>query len=270
LLPFGEGFVVWALATVIPAFVGLILIAFVGRVAGQRYSAAFALGIFFWFFVDTIQGSSNLLVNFGFAGGVRQAGMMLLFVFGVALLFLSDTFVGGNGLFSQESGAGRSSFAIPVLVALAVGIHGLGEGTAFGSTAAQTSSATLLDAFGGISSGVAYLLHKMLEPMMIGALYVAYSKGTARSTIGSLRDLLALTFLFALPSLIGAAIGYFINYNATYFFGLGAGTSIYVALRLARQTFDSAEQTGRYESLKVSFALILGFILIYVAALFHA
>jgi hypothetical protein len=270
LLPFGESFVVWALATAIPAFVGLILIALVGKFTGQRYSAAFALGIFFWFFVDTIQGSSNLLVNFGFAGGIDQVGMVLLFVFGVVLLFLSDVFVAGNGLFSHESAAGRSSFAIPILVALAVGIHGLGEGTAFGSTAAQTSSATLLDAFGGISAGVAYVLHKMVEPMMIGALYVAYAKGTAKSTVGSLRDLLVLTFLFAVPSLIGAATGYFINYDATYFFGLGTGTSIYAAFRLARQTFNPAKKTGRQESLMVSFALILGFILIYVAALFHA
>jgi hypothetical protein len=262
--------VVWGLATAIPALVGLVLIALVGGITGRRYSAAFALGIFFWFFVDTIQGSSNLLVNFGFAGGLDQVAMVLLFMFGALLLFWLDARVAGKGLFSAESTTAAPSLAIPILVALAVGIHGLGEGTAFGSTSARTSVANLLDAFGGTSAGVAYALHKMLEPMMIGALCASCSKGNSKSAMASLRDLLGLTFLFVLPSLIGAATGYFINYDATYFFGLGTGTSIYAAFRLTRQTFGSVEPVGRYEPLKVCFALLLGFILIYVAALFHA
>jgi hypothetical protein len=269
LLSFAESFAVWTLATAVPAFVGLSLVFFVGRSAGSRYAAAFALGIFFWFFVDTIEGSSDLLVNYGFTGGIDQAAVVALFAVGLVLLFLADD-LSQQGLFSGAQKLGNLPL-VPILAALAVGIHGLGEGSAFGSTAALTQSTSLLDAFGGSTAGVAYALHKMLEPMMVGALYVAYSSGLPQRSLGKVfSDILILTGLFVAPSLIGAATGYFINYDSTYFFALGTGTSIYAAFRLGRQAlFPPVEGHGR-EALKLSLAIALGFILIYIAALFHS
>jgi hypothetical protein len=110
----------------------------------------------------------------------------------------------------------------------------------------------------------------MLEPMMVGAVYVAVSKDTSRSLAASVKDILILTGGFALPSLLGAITGYFISYDATYFFALGTGTSIFVAFKLARQVLNPTEPHRGHWPLKVSVALAVGFIMIYAAALLHS
>lgn len=264
MLGFGVSFIAWLVSTAVPAFVGLAAISGAGRFLNSKYLVAFAFGIFLWFFVDTVGGSANLGVNLGFAGGTGHFAVVLLFVIGVVLLFVAD-----NGMFSSDA-TRTLSFRIPLLVGIAVGVHGFGEGTAFGNTAASTSSASLLDAFGGVSAGVAYVLHKALEPMMIGACYVAYYQSKGTKVAAWLRDLLVLTALFVIPSLIGAATGYYISYDATFFFALGTGTSAYAALRLAKPLFGGTGRIESYEPLKVGLWLIFGFISIYLAALFHS
>jgi len=227
--------------------------------------AAFAIGIYLWFFVDTIGGSANLDVNAGFTGGIDQAAMLALFVVG-ALFFFS---ISGD-IFALESMAPKVALTIPIFVAIAVGIHGFGEGTAFGSTASSTPSSSFFDAFGGLNAGVAYALHKALEPMMVGACYVVYSWDRAKSTSRYLGDILVLTLLFVIPSLIGATTGYYVNYDASYFFALGTGTSTYAALRLTRPLFMNLQTKSSGESVKVAALLVLGFLCIYFAALFHS
>jgi hypothetical protein len=263
-LAFTESFLAWLASTAIPAFVGLLIIASAGMLLKGKYLAAFALGIFLWFFVDTIGGSANLDVNAGFTGGVAQVAVVALFVIGVLFFFSVD-----RNIFSPESGMGKYGLAIPLLVAIAVGMHGFGEGAAFGGTAVSTSSTSLLDAFGGLTAGVAYVLHKLLEPMMIGACYCVYSKEHAKSAVGRLGDVLLLSILFLVPSLIGAATGYYFTYDSSYFFALGTGTSIYAAVRLARPLFETMTASSS-ESIKIALSVILGFICIYFAALFHS
>jgi zinc transporter ZupT len=265
MIVFAVGLLGWLAATAIPAFFGLLLIAGVGRRVKGGYLAAFALGIFMWFFVDTIGGSANLDVNAGFAGGIDQVAIVALFVVG-AFLFFS---VSGK-LFSPDSTMARVTLTIPILVAIAVGIHGFGEGTAFGSTASSTPSTSFIDAFGGLNSGAAYVLHKALEPMMIGACYVVYSKDRGRNSRMHLADIVLLTILFVVPSLIGATTGYYVSYDSSYFFALGTGTSIYAALRLVRPLFLNMEASTSNESVKVALSLVSGFLCIYFASLFHS
>src|SRR5437016_10616072 len=83
MIGFTEGFLAWLASTAIPAFVGLLVIVWAGNVVKPKYLTAFALGIFLWFFVDTIQGSANLDVNAGFTGGVAQVAAVGLFIIGV-------------------------------------------------------------------------------------------------------------------------------------------------------------------------------------------
>jgi zinc transporter ZupT len=265
MLGFADSFLGWLAATAIPAFIGLLLITGLGRWVKGKYLASFAIGIFMWFFVDTIGGSANLDVNAGYGGGIDQVAIVALFVVGVLLFFSIST-----DLFSLGSAIDSMSLTAPALVAVAVGIHGFGEGTAFGFTAASTPSANLLDAFGGLSAGVAYTLHKAFEPMMIGACYVVYSHDRARTARKYLTDILLLTVLFVIPSLIGATTGYFVSYDASYFFALGTGTSIYAAMRLARPLFADMDATTSGESVKVALVLVLGFLCIYLAALLHS
>ena len=276
MIDFATGFLAWAASTWIPAFVGLLVIVWAGRVVKSKYLAAFALGIFLWFFVDTIQGSALLDVNAGFSGGTGQVAAVVLFVIGVLSVFWIDR---RRGLFSPESIVRTISVAIPLLVAGAIGIHGLGEGAAFGATAYSTSSTSLLDAFGGVSAGVAYLLHKGLEPMMAAACYCVYTSGTRSGVKDQLKDVFLLSLVFVLPSLIGAVVGYFVmgpatgfvaRFDTTYFFALGTGTSIYAALRLSRALFRSEGPMTAEDSIKMAVPIVLGFIAIYFAALFHS
>ena len=265
LLPFAESYLAWIAATAAPAFVGLVLVVWAGRWVKSGYLAAFALGIFLWFFVDTIQGSANLDLSAGFYGGVEQGAIVLLFVAGVAVFFLAD-----RESMSSDLADRGTSLAVPLLAAVAVGLHGFGEGTAVGFTAALTTATDTISAFGGLAGASAYVMHKALEPMMVGALYVAYSKGRPKPTGGRVRDMLLLTLLFMLPSAVGAVGGYFIDYDATYLFALGTGSSIYVGLRLARSTFLGIGQPTPNQNGKMAAALVVGFILIYVAALLHS
>src|SRR6266581_8771928 len=172
MLGFTESFLQWAASTLIPAFVGLLLIVLVGTKLQAKYVAAFAFGILLWFFVDTITGAASLDVNSGFSGGAGQLARVGLFVIGLLFFFSIDR---NRNIFSPQLAIGKYGLAIPVLVAAALGVHGLGEGAAFGGTAALTANTSLLDTFGGISGGVAYVLHKALEPMIIGTCYCAYS-----------------------------------------------------------------------------------------------
>ncbi len=267
MIEFTESFLVWLASTLIPAFFGLQVITWANRRVDARYLSAFAFGIFLWFFLDTIGGAATLDVNSGFSGGGAQIGVVVLFLIG--LLF----FVGidrNRGIFSTESAVGKYGLLIPILVAVAVGIHGLGEGAAFGGTAHNTLNTDLLDAFGGLTAGVAYVLHKGLEPMMIGACYCLYTKRQATGITNWTRDLLLLSIIFTLPSLIGAASGYFIKYETSYFFALGTGTSIYAAMRLAGPLFNVREATLSGYPIKITVALLVGFMAIYFAALFHS
>jgi zinc transporter ZupT len=268
LLNFAESMLAWVGATVFPVLAGLVLITVLSRVVSTRYLAAFASGIFLWFFVDTIAGSADLDVNAGFGGGVMQAGMVLLFVAGILLFLATDRRLFLDGQLDMHKG-----LLVSMLVALALGIHGFGEGTAFGSTAASTSSTSLWGpegAFGGIMAGAAYVMHKALEPMIVGAMYAVSLGDRGLKLTRCTRDIGTLALLFTLPSIVGAVTGYFVAYDATYFFALGAGASIYAALRLAKQLFQAEGLGARRTSLRVGLSLIIGFILIYATALLHS
>lgn len=264
MLPFAESFLAIVAALVIPTLVGLFIIAGAAKSVSQRYLAAFTLGIYFWFFSDTIGDSSYLDVNSGFSGGVVQVALVILFAVGLILVFSLD-----RTLFKPGQTAAGIGFTIPLLVAFAVGFHGFGEGAAFSATAAATPSTNLFDAFGGLSAAVAFILHKALEPMMIGAAYWTYARDHAKNAAGVVRDMLLLTAVFTIPGIVGGATDYFLNYEITYFFAFGLGTSIYAAIRLAKPLFwDSNVHDS--ESIKIALLIIFGFLCIYFAALFHS
>ena len=276
MIGFAESFLTWLASTIIPAFAGLLIITWTGKRIPTKYIVAFAFGIMFWFFVDTISGSAVLDVNSGFGGGIAQVAVVSLFIIGFLLFFWVDR---KREILSPQSAIGKYGLTIPLMVAIAVGIHGLGEGTAFGYTAYATLSTSLLGAFGGVFAGVAYVLHKGLEPMMIGACYSVYTNWKARPASRWIKDVCVLSIAFVVPSLIGTPIGYFVlgpatgyltGFNTTYFFALGTGTSIYAIFRLAGPLFVPSGVTTTREPSKVAVAWILGIMAIYFAALFHS
>jgi hypothetical protein len=106
--------------------------------------------------------------------------------------------------------------------------------------------------------------------MMIGACYCAYAKTHGKGTTSRLSDLLLLSITFAIPSLIGAASGYYLAYNSSYFYALGTGTSIYAGIRITGPLFDNTHPTSPKESISIALLLAAGLLAIYFAALFHS
>jgi len=264
MLSFLTSFLAIAVAFLVPAFIGLALVAAAARVAKPAYLAAFAIGIYFWFFTDTIGDAANLDVSAGFSGGLYQLTIFALFAIGVLLVFSLD-----RDAFTSGAETAKVGFVVPVLVAFAVGFHGLGEGAAFGATAASTSGQNLLDAFGGSATAAAFVLHKTLEPMMVGAAYWVYARDHPKGASGLVNDMVLLTLVFSIPGLFGAATDYFLNYDTTFAFAFGLGTSIYAAVRLAKPLFSATPQP-QWESLRIAFLILVGFTCIYVAALLHS
>jgi zinc transporter ZupT len=268
LLGFAETFGTVLVTFLIPTFIGLSIISVAARYLAPKYLAAFALGLYLWFFSDTIGDASLLGVSEGFTGGALHVALWVAFVVGVVVFVATD-----GRMFTEGAPGTAFGFAIPVLVAIAIGLHGFGEGAAVGATAATTPSTNLVDAFGGFSAGAAFVLHKALEPMMVGAAYWIYAKDHASGPVERLRDILILTIAFTLPGIVGGASAYYLvqaypNIDFTYVFALGLGTSIYAALRLARPMFQGV--SSKYEAVKIAGLLILGFTCLYTAALLHS
>ena len=263
-LPFLPSFLAIVAALAIPTFAGLLIVSGAAKAINSRYIAAFALGLYFWFFSDTIGDAAYLDVNSGFGGGAIQVALVVLFVVGVLLVFSID-----RETFRTGSPAAGVGFGIPLLVAFAVGFHGFGEGAAFTATAATTPATGLLDAFGGASAAAAFVIHKALEPMMIGAAYWVYARDHARDATGLLRDIAILALVFILPGVIGAATDYYWLYDTTYFFAFGLGTSIYAAVRLAKPLFVTGGES-KGDSTKIAVAVVVGFLCLYGAALLHS
>jgi hypothetical protein len=268
LLGFAETFGATIASFVLPAAVALVIMSVAARFLRAKYLAAFAIGIYFWFFSDTI-GDANLLgANEGFSGGIFHVALWIAFAVGLVLVLSLD-----HDVFTPGPDGWKFGFAIPLLVAFAVGMHGFGEGAEIGATAVTTPAGNLMGAFGGFDAAVAFVLHKALEPMMVGAAYWIYAKDHAKDLAGRARDIILLTLVFTIPGIIGGGSAYYIvqdfpSVDFTYVFAFGLGTSIYAAIRLARPLFEGP--TSRNDSTKVAILILLGFTCLYLAALLHS
>ena len=269
MIGFAETFGATVASFIVPAIVGLAIISAAARFMNARYLAAFAIGIYFWFFTDTM-GDANLLgANEGFEGGIPHAALWIAFGVGLILILALD-----KEIFTPGPDGLKLGFAIPLLVAIAVGIHGFGEGAELSATAVSAPTTNMIDAFGGLSGGVAFVLHKALEPMMVGATYWLYARDHAKDISGRAKDIIILALAFTLPGIIGGASSYFIvqaypDVDFTYVFALGLGTSIYAAARLARGMFGGPRVSGS-DSTKMALMILLGFTCLYLAAMLHS
>src|SRR2546422_63199 len=131
----------------LPAYFGLFAAVAIGG-SRPQYLSAFTIGIFLWFFSDTIGDSSYLGVNIGLSGGIAHLALVVFFALALVSLFVVEGRVTKTHSISYPGVVSSSSFAIPFLVAIALSIHGIGEGVAFGGAALSTSSTSLIAAFG--------------------------------------------------------------------------------------------------------------------------
>src|SRR5207245_9340085 len=119
MIGFAESFLTWLVSTILPTFAGLSAITWASKKVPLRYIVAFAFGILFWFFVDTISGSAVLDVNSGFGGGLAQVGVVLLFVIGVVSFYWVDN---KRDLLSLQLTVEYSRLNDPLLLAIPLGI----------------------------------------------------------------------------------------------------------------------------------------------------
>ena len=263
MLPFGVTAVEFAVVTFLSAFIGILVVILASGFVRVRYLAAFALGVYLWYFTDTLGGANYLDVDGGFAYSSYLASLVLLFVVGLLVFFSLD-----RKLFDQAGKAAYGALAIGALAALAMGLHGMAEGVDFGITAAQTPSNSLLDAFGGLAPAASWVLHKMLEPTVAGVAFVTIAgTGTGRP-LGKVVDALVVAVVFTAPAVVGSVVGYYNPFDSSYVYALGLGTSVYALARIGRPLYS--EDPGSWLSTKMAVAVMVGFVLIFMSAMLHS
>ncbi len=180
--------------------------------------------------------------------------MMLVLVFAAGFLLLFGLELVSPRLSRIRSSVSEGSISIVValLVALAIGFHALGEGIEIGSLLPTTSN--MIDTIGGLTPGIAYVLHKVLEGFVIGT-FAAFLKSTVLRTA-------ALGLIAGTPTAIGMALALLGPVNSTFFFALGGAGALYIEYRLIPNLIQKKE-VGIY------IAILFGFFLMYFASLLH-
>lgn len=263
------------LTTFIPVYAALYLVSALRL--RPRYLAAFGVGLVFWYFYDTLAEAASLGVNNALYptylfGGIPHLALIGAFVAGVVFIAAVDhVSVPATG----PAPGRKALFLIPAVVALVMGVHGLGEG--WGAVSAVSSSPTagsdlqgLVQAFGTFPALASYPIHKFLEASIVAIIYTVYLKGEGADAAWWEVPLLGI--LFAGPSAIGAALGYYYSFDTTYFFAFGVTAALYAMVRMvepiARSPRDASVAPAHY-GFRVLLAIGLGMLVLYTAALLH-
>ncbi len=274
MIEFGVSFVEFVLATFVPIYVGMFLLIVLSNVTrvDTRYLSAYALGLLFWFFFDTLNDAVQLDVNQGYSFDFNHIGLVTLFIIG----FLLFTLLGGVLSSKGESPASKQESSLPfllsIVVALGMGCHGIGEGIEFGGLAAGTQASSVLDAIGGIGGGIAYGLHKLLESTIVIVVFIALARANGFPFRKQLWQTVMVGFAFGILSAVGEVAGYSVPIDSSWFYALGAGAALFVVLQVIKPIFaaNKDEEVTYSQWVKISIAMILGFLLLYAAALFHS
>ncbi len=274
MIEFGVSFIEFVLPTFVPIYVGMFLLIALSNVTrvDTRYLSAYALGLLFWFFFDTLNDAVQLDVNQGYSFDFNHIGLVTLFIIG----FLLFTLLGGLLSSKGESPSGKQEnsfpFLLAILVALGMGCHGVGEGIEFGGLSAGTQASNVLDAIGGTSGGVGYVLHKLLESTIVIVVFISLARANGFPFRKQLWQTVMVGFAFGILSAVGEVVGYFVPIDSSWFYALGAGAALFVVLQVIKPIFaaNKDDEVTYSQWVKISIAMILGFLLLYAAALFHS
>jgi len=115
-LPFGATVLEFSIATFFSSFIGIALIIAASKFVRARYIAAFAFGVYLWFFTDTIGDANYLNVNAGPVFSSYTFCLVVLFLVGLVAFFAVD-----GRLFAVGEETARYGMIVAVLAALAGG-----------------------------------------------------------------------------------------------------------------------------------------------------
>ena len=210
---FGDYATIGLLVGVLPVAAGMAFFPALKRTADKHYDAVLAvtLGVLAFLAIDTVSEGLELAgeVPAAFHGTALFAGAALVAIFAVLGL--------------ERAMRGRAGpAAIAVLIAVAIGLHNLGEGLVIGSAFAFGSLAL------GTTLIVGFALHNVTEgPAIVSPL----TKGGALPW----GRFLLLAALAGVPTVLGAWLGAFASTTllGVAFFGLGAGAIVVVLVQVA-------------------------------------
>jgi ZIP family zinc transporter len=235
---------------IVPVTLGMLWLPFVRRIDPRwvRVLMALTVGLLGFLAIDaTLEG-----IDVAGEGSQALGGASLVFLGGVtAYLVLSGVeawLQGRRKKASEDAGGGH----VAMLVAIAIGLHNLGEGLAIGS--AYAVGALALGAF----LVIGFALHNTTEGLAIVAPVAQRPPGLGR---------LALLGLIAgAPAILGAWIGAsaFNASLAAFLLGVGAGAIVQVIQQLAPSIRDRAGRTLHPASVA---GLLAGFGVLYVTSL---
>jgi zinc transporter ZupT len=203
-------------AGVIPVLLGLLWLPFLRRLDRRwlDFFLALTVGLLLFLGVDALAEAFELSARV--AGAFQGGGLVLLGLVGTPLL------LAGIGSHRKAHGGARGGLYVATLVAIAIGLHNLGEGLAIGSSYATGEIAL------GTFLVIGFLIHNTTEGLGIVAPLGSERPGIAR--------LLLLGAIAGIPTVIGAWIGGFSSSPVwtTLFFAIGAGAIVQVVYELGK------------------------------------
>jgi ZIP family zinc transporter len=238
---------------IVPVTLGMLWLPFVRRIDPRwlRVLMALTVGLLAFLAIDaTLEG-----IDVAGQGSQALGGASLVFLGGlVAYVVLSGVEAWLDGRRGKAT-AGTGGAHIATLVAIAIGLHNLGEGLAIGS--AYAVGALALGAF----LVIGFALHNTTEGLAIVA--------PVAQRPPNLRRLVALGLIAGGPAIVGAWVGAsaFNASLAAFLLGAGAGAIVQVIQQLAPSVRDRA---GRLLHPASVAGILAGFAVLYVTSLLIA
>jgi zinc transporter ZupT len=232
---------------VIPVFLGLLWLPFLRSVARKwvDFFLSLTVGLLIFLGVDALAEAFE--VSSRVAGAFQGLSLVLVGVLGTPLT------IAALGEWRRRARRGLSPLYIAALIALAIGLHNLGEGLAIGA-AYSTGEISL-----GTFLVLGFLMHNTTEGLGIVA-PIAHERT-------SLRNLLLLGILAGAPTILGAWLGGFAYapVAVTLFFSIGAGAIVQVIYELWK-LFAQRAESGLVRPLNAA-GVLLGLAIMYATGL---
>jgi ZIP family zinc transporter len=236
---------------VIPVTLGMLWLPFVRRISRGwlRVLMALTIGLLAFLAIDaTLEG-----IEIAGEGPQAFGGTALVFLGGaVSYLALTAVETGMASRGAREKAAGAGSTRIALLVAIAIGLHNLGEGLAIGS--AYAVGALALGAF----LVIGFALHNTTEGLAIVAPVAARPPSLGRLAL--------LGVVAGAPAILGAWIGAsaFNSSVASFLLGVGAGAIVQVIQQLVPSIRDRSGVALRPATVA---GILGGFAILYLTSL---
>jgi zinc transporter, ZIP family len=236
---------------VVPVLLGLLWLPFLRSINRKwvDFFLSLTVGLLIFLGVDAV---AEALEHSGRVAGAYQGlGLVLIGLLGTPLAIAAF-----GEWRRRRSRTVPGAFYVALLIAIAIGLHNLGEGLAIGSAYATGEIAL------GTFLVLGFLLHNTTEGLAIVAPVAA-----ERPTLGKL---VILGLVAGAPTIIGAWVGGF-TYSPvwiTLFFAIGAGAIIQVVLEVWKLFARQADHGAGLSAPLNAAGVLAGMLVMYVTGLF--